>query len=159
MKINLDLFAPKVSSIIEHLMTRFSRWELIKNVLARIFYFGNKKLNFQEAQKKVERTIFLQYQKAAQNYLKGFKGSPYYVETVDGIICVTGRKLGGVHSSCKLVPPGCLLYKQVTNWAHKRFHFFGPNYIKTQLQLHGYWVPQALKHLKKLQDQAIGPAH
>ena len=26
-------------------------------------------------------------------------------------------------------------------------------YIRTQLQLQGYWVPQAMKHLKKLQDQ------
>ena len=39
MKITPDLFAPKVSSIIEGLMTRFSRWELIKKVLARLLYF------------------------------------------------------------------------------------------------------------------------
>ena len=78
MKCTLDLLAPKNSSIIEDLMTRFSRWEVIENVLVRIFYFGNKKLNFQEAQKKAERTIFLQHQSVAQNYLKIFKGSPYY---------------------------------------------------------------------------------
>ena len=52
----------------------------------------------------------------------------------------------------KLVPPGSSLYKQVTNWAHKKYHYFGPNYIKAQLQLQGYWVPQAVKRLKMLQD-------
>ena len=94
-----------------------------------------------------------QYQSVAQNYLTSFKGSPYYLATVEGIICVTGQKIGGVHSAMKLVPPGSSLYKQVTNWAHRKYHYFGPNYIKAQLQLQGYWVPQALKRLKKLQDQ------
>ena len=58
MKCTPDLLAPKISSIIEDLMTRYSRWELIKNILARVFYFADAKLNFQDAQKKAEKTIF-----------------------------------------------------------------------------------------------------
>ena len=65
-----------------------------------------------------------------------------------------GRKIGGVHSAMKLVPPGSSLYRQITNWAHNKYHYFGPNYIRTQLQLQGYWIPQAMKRLKKLQDQS-----
>ena len=71
---------------------------------------------------------------------------------MEGVFCVTGRKIGEVHSSMKLVPPGSCLYKLITNWAHNKFHFFGPNYIRTQLQILGYWIPQAMKRLKKLQD-------
>ena len=44
----------KISSIIEDLMVKYSRWEFIKNVLARVIYFADVKLNnFQEAQEKV----------------------------------------------------------------------------------------------------------
>ena len=82
-----------------------------KNVLTRLFCFDTK-LNFQAAQEKAERTIFLQFQNAAQEYLKN----------VDGIICVTGQKVGGVHSTMKLVPPGSSLYRQIKNWAHNKFH-------------------------------------
>ena len=56
MKCTPDLLPPKISSIIEDLMTRYSRWEFIKNVLARVFYFADAKLNnFQEAQEKAEK--------------------------------------------------------------------------------------------------------
>ena len=72
----------KISSIIEDLMVKYSRWEFIKNVLARVIYFADVKLNnFQEAQEKAEKTIFIQYQNAASEYLKAFKGSPYYLST------------------------------------------------------------------------------
>ena len=74
------------------------------------------------------------------------------MKNVEGILCVTGRKIEGVLKTIRLVPPGFSLYKQVTSWAHKKYHYFGPNYIKAQLQLQGYWVPQAIKRLKKLQD-------
>ena len=62
MKCTPDLLAPKISSIIEDLMTRYSRWEFINNVLARVFYFADAKLNnFQEDQAKAEKMIFIQY--------------------------------------------------------------------------------------------------
>ena len=41
-----------VCSIITDLMERFSRWELIKNILARIFYFGNKTLGSKKHKRK-----------------------------------------------------------------------------------------------------------
>ena len=93
----------------------------------RVIYFADVKLNnFQEAQEKAEKMIFIQYQNAASEYLKGFKGSPYYLKNVEGILCVTGRKIEGVHKTMKLVPPGSSLYKQVTNWAHKSTITLGP---------------------------------
>ena len=56
-----------------------------KNVLTRLFCF-DAKLNFQVAQEKAGKTIFLQFQNAAQEYLKKFRGSPYYLKNLDGII-------------------------------------------------------------------------
>ena len=41
MKCTPDLLAPKISSIIEDLMAKYSRWEFIKNVLAQVFYFAD----------------------------------------------------------------------------------------------------------------------
>ena len=88
-------------------MVKYSRWNFIKNVLARVIYFADVKLNnFQEAQAKAEKMIFIQYQNAASEYLKGFKGSPYYLKNVEGILCVTGRKIEGAPKTMKLVPPG-----------------------------------------------------
>ena len=65
MKTTPDILAPKISSVITNLMEKYSSWVLIKNILARVFYFANAKLSFQAAQKKAERTIFLQFQNAA----------------------------------------------------------------------------------------------
>ena len=60
MKCSPDLLAPKISSIIEDLMVKYSRWEFIKNELARVIYFADVKLNnFQEAQKKTEKMILI----------------------------------------------------------------------------------------------------
>ena len=53
-------------SIISDLMVKYSRWKFIKNVLARVIYFADAKLNnFQDAQAKAEKIIFIQYQSEA----------------------------------------------------------------------------------------------
>ena len=75
MKTTADILVPEICTIISELMQKYSRWILIKNVLACLFCFDTK-LNFQAAQEKAERTIFLQFQNAAQEYLKKFRGSP-----------------------------------------------------------------------------------
>ena len=58
MKCTPDLLAPKISSIIEDLMTRYSRWVFIKNVLARVFYFADAKLNFQCSKESRKDNLF-----------------------------------------------------------------------------------------------------
>ena len=74
---------------------------------------------------------------------------------IEGVTYVTARKVEGQPKLMRLVPPHTILYKRITSSYHAKFHVFGPNYIKAQLMLDGYWVPAALKRLKKLQDGCL----
>ena len=65
---------------------------------------------------------------------------------------MTAKKLEGQPKLMRLVPPHTILNKRISSSYHAKFHVFGANYIKAQLMLDGYWVPAALKRLKKLQD-------
>ena len=142
-----------VNPIITKLLTDKSRYFLARNTIARVLYFGTKETEFKVAQEKAELIIFREYQQSVDTYIKAFKGSPYYTTVTDGVTYVTGRKIEGRETKLKLVPPGTLLYKRITECFHQKYHYFGPNYIRAQLQLNHYYVPSAVKRLKKLQDR------
>ena len=144
-----------VIPLISRLMKQKSRYYVIKNILARVMFFGLKQINFQEAQEKAEMFIFKQYQESVADYIRGFRGSKYYISYVEGVTFVTGRKIDGVPKMLKLVPPKTELYNVLTKTFHKKYHYFGPNYIRAQLQLNGFYVPSAMKRLKKLQDSCV----
>ena len=142
-----------VNTIVANLMETKSKYFLIRNILARILFFGKRKIGtFATAQIEAEDMIFREFQRSVKDYIRRFRGSPYYLSEIEGVTCVTARKVEGQPKIMRLVPPHTILYKRITSSYHAKFHVFGPNYIKAQLMLDGYWVPAALKRLKKLQD-------
>ena len=128
MKANpLHIYDPEenVIPLISRLMKQKSRYYVIKNILARVMFFGLKQINFQEAQEKAEMFIFKQYQESVADYIRGFRGSKYYISYVEGVTFVTGRKIDGVPKMLKLVPPKTKLYNIITKTFHKKYHYFG----------------------------------
>ena len=141
-----------ISPLISRLMAEKSRYFVIKNIVAKVLIFCKQASNINQAQEKAENIIFKQYQESVASYIKSFRGSKYYTSIIKGVTYVTGRKIQGRAQMMKLVPPKTDLYRRITETFHRKYHCFGPNYIRAQLQINGFYVPSAMKRLKKLQD-------
>ena len=58
--------------------------------------------------------IFRQFQRSVKDYIRRFRGSPYYLTEIEGVTSVTARKVEGQPKLMRLVPPHTILYKRIT---------------------------------------------
>ena len=85
-----------VNTIVANLMETKSKYFLIRNILARILFFGKRKIGtFATAQIEAEDMIFREFQRSVKDYIRRFRGSPYYLTEIEGVTCVTARKVEG----------------------------------------------------------------
>ena len=140
-------------NIIKTLLEKHSRYLMTLNILTRMLMW--KSGSFLLCQRKAENKIFRMFQAESIEYISMFKGNGFYTAmSPDGIHMVIGRKTFAGTTDMKLVPPKTLLYSRIIHWFHRKYHrFASAGYIRTQLQVSGYYLPQALKNLKSIQDK------
>ena len=141
------------ANIIKAMLERQSRYPVALNALARMLMW--KSGNILHCQKKAEIKIFTLFQAECMEYIATFRGNGFYTAvSPEGIHMVVGRNTYAGNTDMKLVPPRTLLYSRIIHWFHSRYHrFASAGYIRTQLQVSGYYLPQALKNLKSIQDK------
>ena len=88
-------------------------------------------------------------------YVLSYKGNYFYTfKNQDGLVMVKGRNTYLGPTQYFLVPPKTKLYDSISRSFHRKFHFVcaSPTYIRQQLLSAGYYLPSALKRLKKLKE-------
>ena len=149
-KVGGDAVNSDTEDIIDALLLKISNYFKARNILTRIIIWGDKDGDFSKAQKKAENMIVKHYQQKRKDYLSKFDGGPYHKTTIDGVITLMGRKTPTGQTMMKLIPTNTLLYNRISRSFHERYEL-SPQYIQCQMIKSGFYLPAAIKRLKKIQ--------
>ena len=141
---------PATGSIIEEPLLRNANFFRAKNILARILFWKDKQGDFSKSMVDAENKIIEHYQQQRKDYLSKFDGGSYYKTTKDGIITLMGRKTPTGQTMMKLIPTNTLLYNRISRSFHEKYEM-SPQYVQCQMIKNGFYLPAAIKRLKKIQ--------
>ena len=134
--------------IIQRCLERCSRYQVSRNAIARILSVFSK-LDWNIALEKAEMLIFRSQQQKVMKKIKKFKGNEFYIEEIEGVIFVRGRKTIFGDTRLFLVPPDTLLRDRLLYSYHIKQHSKSV-YLRGQLLRDGYYVTTAVTSMKKL---------